>query len=125
MPQFAVIFDSDTGELRAANGSTHGPRPNGGFLISSFFSILENRALTDLDNGRRLDCLVSVTLTVPMGLSTGWNVVLMTPRDGLVITPAAGVTLNGGTVPITRAFLANIEVQVVRTASNVFTVSGV
>ena len=90
--QYPVIFDSSTGELRATDGSTAGPRPGGGFLISNFFAVLQDRTLSELDNGRRLDCLSAVQLTVPVGLSVGWGCLVMTPRDGLVIVPAAGVT---------------------------------
>lgn len=123
--QYPVIFDSDTGELRATDGSTHGPRPGGGFLISSTFLVLESRLLSEIDNGRRLDCMAPTTLTISAGLSAGWCCVVMPPRAGLTITPAPGVLLNGSSAQITRAFLQNIEVHIAQTAPNAYSVSGV
>ena len=126
MTQLAVIFDTATGELRATDGSTSGPRPGGGFLISNFYAVLENRQLSEIDNGRRLDCLApTATVTVTANLSPGWNCVLMPPRSGLTITPAPGVLLNGAAAPIARAFLVNLAVQVVQTAPNAYSVSGI
>lgn len=125
MPQFPVVFDTESGELRYSNGGTSGPRPGGGVLISSTYIVLESRVLSEIDNGRRLDCLGPAVLTIPSGLSAGWGCVVMPPRAGLTLVPAAGVTLNGGTAPITRGFLQNIEVQVTQTSPNAYSVSGV
>ena len=68
--------------------------------------------------------MAPTTLTIPAGLSAGWNCVVLPPGAGLVIVPAAGVMLNGYPAPIYRTYLANIAIRVLQTAPNVFTISG-
>ena len=84
-----------------------------------------SRSLTDADNGRTLECTATVTLTVPIGLMTGFGCAII-PSGTTSIASSGGALLNGATTTLTRAAATNAIFAIVprASASNSYVVTG-
>lgn len=75
-----------------------------------------SRALTSADNGKTLEVTATITLTVPVGLPTGFACAII-PSGTTSIASSGGALLNGATTTLTRAATGNTLVAIVGRAS--------
>lgn len=83
-------------------------------------STSSSRSLTAADNGATIDCLGSVTLTIPTGLPAGFMCNII-PTGTLTLAGATGVLFNGVQGNITRTSMFGVQA---RSTANSYIVTG-
>lgn len=79
-----------------------------------------SRLLSAADNGATIDCLGSITLTLPPGLPAGFMCNII-PTGTLTLASGSGVLFNGIPGPLTRTAMFGIQA---RSTANSYIVTG-
>jgi hypothetical protein len=102
---------------------------NGGGSVNNFLTVIDVPTaitLSDANVGAELICGNGATITVPLGLSIGFNCIFKMPSGGsITVTPTGGTTINGLTVPIVLSSTNFTSALVPGLALNTFYLSGV
>jgi len=122
LPANPVELSADGTSLVSGDGNEY-PLVPGARILDAV-----SRNITAADDGRMLAPTTSVTYTIPAGLNPAPSFSVDCPASGTIsIARASGVTLNGGTSPLTRTRASNPVgfVVLAHTDTDAYGVSGV
>ena len=110
----ATLVDSDSGAFVGMSGADGKEYPLNQPALQALVAgnrVLEatSRAITAADNGRLLAPTVSLTYTIPAGLSPAPSFSVDVPLGGTVtVAVSGGATVNGASTSLTRSRAANV-----------------
>ena len=102
----------------------------GGAAASSPFltvvSVPALKTVSNSDSAAELECANGANITIPTGLTLGFNLMFLMPATGnITVTPASGVTINGVTTPITISSTNFTAALLPTSVANVYKLTGV